>query len=161
MNKEEKLKTNITLVDDIREYVKNSENEKFLKVTICDEHKSIFDAILRKINTISNITILDVCHTTKKTIKQGTEEIDIEYYYTEISKKDVDKWNAIKYLIEKLGIKKEEVVAIGDNINDREMIKNAGVGIAMGQSMPEIKEVADQVTENNENEGVKKAIESL
>ena len=161
LNKEEKLKTNITLVDDIREYVKNSENEKFLKVTICDEHKSIFDAILRKINTISNITILDVCHTTKKTIKQGTEEIDIEYYYTEISKKDVDKWNAIKYLIEKLGIKKEEVVAIGDNINDREMIKNAGVGIAMGQSMPEIKEVADQVTENNENEGVKKAIESL
>ena len=161
LNKEEKLKTNITLVDDIREYVKNSENEKFLKVTICDEHKSIFDAILRKINTISNITILDVCHTTKKTIKQGTEEIDIEYYYTEISKKDVDKWNAIKYLIEKLGIKKEEVVAIGDNINDREMIKNAGVGIAMGQSMPEIKEVADQVTENNEVHGVNKALESL
>lgn len=159
LNKEENLKTNITLVQDIKEYIKNSTNEKFLKITICDENKSIFDSIIRKIKKISNIRILDVCHMTRKTIKQGTEDINIEYYYTEISQKDVDKWNAIEYLIDKLNIKKEEVIAIGDNINDKEMIINAGLGIAMGQSMPEIKKVADYITENNDNEGVKKAIE--
>ena len=85
--------------------------------------------------------------------------ININYYYTEISQKDVDKWDALKYLIKELNIQKEELIAIGDNINDRDMIINAGLGIAMGQSMPEIKEVADYVTDDNENEGVKKAIE--
>lgn len=159
LNKEEKLRTNITLVQDIKEYVKNSTNDKFLKVTICDENQSIFNSIIRKINDISGIRVMDVCHTTRKTIKQGTEEVNIKYYYTEISHKDVDKWEAIKYLINKLNIKKEEVIAIGDNINDKEMVEKAGLGIAMGQSMPEIKQIADFVTEDNENEGVKKALE--
>lgn len=159
LNKEEKNKTNITLVKNIREYIKNSKIEKFLKITICDESKLIFNSIIKKLNKISNINILDVCHITRKVIKQGTEDISIEYYYTEISLKDVNKWNALQYLIKKLDIKKDELIAIGDNINDKEMIENAGIGIAMGQSMPEIKKIADYVTENNEDEGVKKAIE--
>ena len=47
----------------------------------------------------------------------------------------------------------------GDNINDKKMIENAGLGIAMGQSPPVVREIADYITENNDNEGVKKAIE--
>lgn len=47
----------------------------------------------------------------------------------------------------------------GDNINDKEMIENAGIGIAMGQSTPRVREIADFVTDDNQNEGVKKAIE--
>ena len=159
LKKEEKNKTNITLVDNIEEYIKKSQKEKFLKITICDENKSIFNSVIRKLKKISNIDVLDVCHMSRKVIKQGTEDVTIEYYYTEISVKDVNKWNAIQYLINKLNIKKEEVMAIGDNINDKEMIENAGVGIAMGQSTPKIIELADYVTENNKNEGVKKAIE--
>lgn len=159
LKKEEKNKTNITLVDNIEEYIKKSQNEKFLKITICDENKSIFNSVIRKLKKVSNIDILDVCHMSRKVIKQGTEDVAIEYYYTEISVKDVNKWNAVQYLINKLNIKKEEVIAIGDNINDKEMIKNAGVGIAMGQSTPKIIELADYITENNKNEGVKKAIE--
>lgn len=159
LKKEEKNKTNITLVENIKEYIKKTQNEKFLKITICDENKTIFNSVIRKLKKVSNIHILDVCHMSRKIIKQGTEDIAIEYYYTEISLKDVNKWNAIKYLINKLGIEKEEVIAIGDNINDKEMIQNAGVGIAMGQSTPRVIELADYVTESNENEGVKLAIE--
>lgn len=44
-------------------------------------------------------------------------------------------------------------------MNDKLMIENAGLGIAMGQSTPRIKEIADYITDDNENEGVKKAIE--
>ena len=44
-------------------------------------------------------------------------------------------------------------------MNDELMIENAGLGIAMGQSTPRIKEIADYITDDNENEGVKKAIE--
>lgn len=39
------------------------------------------------------------------------------------------------------------------------MIENAGIGVAMGQSTPVIKEIADYVTDDNNNEGVKKVIE--
>lgn len=47
----------------------------------------------------------------------------------------------------------------GDNINDKKMIENAQIGVAMGQSTPIIREIADYVTEDNNNEGVRKAIE--
>ena len=49
----------------------------------------------------------------------------------------------------------------GDNMNDRTMIENAGLGIAMGESNPRIKEIADYVTDDNNNEGVKKALEKF
>ena len=159
LKKEENKKTNITIVKDILEFVKNSENEKFLKITICDEDKVVFNSIIRKLREVSDIEVLDVSHISRKVIKQGTEEIPIEYHYTEISSKNVDKWDAIQFLMEKMNIKKEEVITIGDNINDKKMIENAGVGIAMGESTPVIKEIADYVTTNNNEEGVALAIQ--
>lgn len=44
-------------------------------------------------------------------------------------------------------------------MNDKAMIENAGAGIAMGESNPKIKEIADYVTEDNDNDGVKNAIQ--
>ena len=82
----------------------------------------------------------------RKVIKQGTEDIPIEYYYTEISLKDVDKWNAITFLAQKMNVKQEEIVAIGDNINDKNMIENAKLGIAMEGSSPNIIKIADVIT---------------
>lgn len=49
----------------------------------------------------------------------------------------------------------------GDNMNDKTMIENSGLGIAMGESNPRIKEIADYVTDDNNNEGVKKALEKF
>ena len=159
LKKEENKKTNITIVEDVYEYIKNLENEKFLKITVCDETKSVFNSIIRKLRTVEDIEVLDVLHMSRKMIKQGTEDVPIEYYYTEISLKDVDKWSAIEYLTSKINISKDEIIAIGDNINDKQMIENAGVGIAMGQSTPVITEIADFVTSNNNEEGVAKALE--
>ena len=105
-------RTNINIVQNIYEYVENLEDNKFLKITICDETKSIFNSVIRKLKKISDIDILDVSHMSRKVIKQGTEDINIEYFYTEISLKNVDKWTAIEYLISKINIKKEEVIAI-------------------------------------------------
>lgn len=112
LKKEEKNKTSITIVEDIIEYIKNSDNNKYLKITICDKTKSIFNSVIRKLKKVSDIDILDVSHMSRKVIKQGTEDVNIEYFYTEISLKDVDKWTAIEYLINKINIKKEEVIAI-------------------------------------------------
>ena len=161
LTKPQNKQTSITLVDDVYEYVQNMDEQKVLKVFICDKNQSVFNAISRKISeTIDGIEILDVSHMSRKIITDGTQEIPLEYFYTEIAAEDVDKWNAIDFLIEKLGIKSEEVIAIGDNINDKKMIEKAGLGIALKGSTPKITEVADYVTEfDNNNDGAAKAIE--
>ena len=159
LKKEENKKTHINIVTNMYEYVKNMKEDRFLKITICDESKSVFNSIIRKLREVEGIEVLDVEHMSRKMIKQGTEDIPIEYYYTEISLADVDKWNAIEFLIKKLEIKSEEVMAIGDNINDKKMIENAGLGIAMKGSTPLVTEVANDIAEGNNEEGVAKILQ--
>ena len=160
LNKEEKNKTHINIVENIYDYIANR-NEKIVKITICDNHPIIFNSIMRKLKEIDEIEVLEVSHMSRKMIRQGTEEIPIEYFYTEISAKNVDKWNAIEFLKERMKIKTEEIIAIGDNMNDKKMIENAGLGIAMGESTPVIKEVANQITDSNIDDGVAKALERM
>ena len=160
LTKEEKDKTHINIVENVYEYIANRE-EKILKITICDSDKVIFKSIMKKLKEINEIEVLEVSHMSRKMIKQGTEEIPIEYFYTEVSAKNVDKWNAIEVLAEKINIKSEEIIAIGDNINDKKMIENAGMGIAMGGSTPELMQNANFVTSSNAEEGVAQALDMI
>lgn len=161
LKKEESKQTKIKIVDNIVNYVKDSEENNYLKLMICDESELIFNSIINKLREVKNVEILDVGHQSRKFIKDGTDEIALEYYYTEISLEDVDKWTSLEYLIGILGIDKSEIIAIGDNENDKIMIKNAQIGVAMGQSSPKIIEVADVVTDSNDNEGVAKFLEKI
>ena len=95
----------------------------------------------------------------KKKVINGTEEIPIEYFYTEITNQNVNKWTAIEFLMEKLGIGAKQVAAIGDNMNDKEMIVNSGLGIVMGNSNSKMKEMADIIVSDNNSDGVCEAIE--
>lgn len=160
LTKEEKDKTHINIVENIYDYIANR-NEKIVKITICDKHPVIFNSIMRKLKKIDEIEVLEVSHMSRKMIRQGTEDIPIEYFYTEISAPNVDKWNAIEFLKEKMGIQTEEIIAIGDNMNDKKMIENAGLGIAMGESTPIIKEVAHKITTSNNEDGVAQVLENL
>ena len=96
LNKEDSKKTSITIVDSIYDYVKNMQDEKIMKLFICDETESVFKSIIKKFEDMPNLETLDVAHMSRKIIKKGTEKIPIEYYYTEISMKNVDKWNAVE-----------------------------------------------------------------
>lgn len=158
LNKPDEKKTKITIIDDIYKYVEESENQNYLKITICDNNKIIFNNIIQRLRLIKNIDVLDVAHMSRKIIKDGTKDVELDYYYTEITNDRVDKWTAIEFLLEKLSIKKEEFMAIGDNINDKLMIENAGLGVVMGNSAPYIKEIADVVVADNNNNGVAEAI---
>lgn len=163
LKKEDVKKTSITIVENIYDYIKNmdDDSEKVMKIMICDENKSVFNSIIRKMQEIEELEVLDVSHMSRKVIKNGTEDISIDYFYTEVSMQNVDKWFALEFLIDKLNINKKDVVTIGDNVNDREMIKNAGYGIAMGGSTPKVTEVADFVTDDNNHEGVAKVLENI
>ena len=157
-NKPESKKTKINLINNIYDYVKNIKNENILKFTISDKSSIIFNSIIRKLREIKNIDVLDVAHMSRKIIKSGTEEVSLEYYYTEITSQNVDKWNAIFYLANSLNIDTKEIMAIGDNVNDKLMIENAGLGVAMGNSAPYIKEIADKVVSSNNEDGVAEAV---
>ena len=78
--------------------------------------------------------------------------------YLEVMGLAASKAKAIEFLIGKYGIDKNEIIAIGDNYNDKGMIEFAGMGIAMGNAPEEIKLAADYVTETNNNDGVAKAL---
>ena len=151
-------RTNINITENIYEYLKNSEYDSFSKITICDATEAIFRGIVEKLRKIKDIEVLDVAHMSNKTIEIQGETHNLQYYYTETTAKNVNKWNAIEKLIEKLNIKKEEVVTIGDNVNDKEMLENAGLGIAMGNSAPYIKKIGDIVVTDNNSDGVAEAI---
>lgn len=159
MNKPEEKRTNINIVSNVFKYIEKSENENFLKITICDDNIEIFNNVMKKIKNIDNFDLLDVDYMTRKKIKCGEEEILVEYYYTEITNENVNKWTALKFLLDKLNIKKDEVIAIGDNYNDRQMIENAGLGIVMGNSNPFMKICADIIVTDNNSDGVCEAIE--
>ena len=161
LKKEDSKKTRITLVDNVQKYIKEMKDEKIMKIFICDGTRSVFNSIIKKFSDMTELDFLDISHMSRKIIKHGTIEVPIEYYYTEISMKDVDKWYAIEFLINKLGIQKEEVMTIGDNMNDKKMIEEAGLGVTMKGSTPAVKQVADFITEDNNNEGVAKAIEKF
>lgn len=65
---------------------------------------------------------------------------------------------ALQQLAKRLGIKPAEVMAIGDEKNDLGMLKTAGMGIAMGNAVPELQALADQITTDNNHNGVGEAI---
>jgi Cof subfamily protein (haloacid dehalogenase superfamily) len=63
------------------------------------------------------------------------------------------KGNALKQLTEEIGVLPEEVVAVGDHLNDISMIEFAGLGVAMGNGDEEVMRRADWVTKTNEEDG--------
>lgn len=79
--------------------------------------------------------------------------------YLEIMPGDASKSKAIQQILNQYHFKKEEVMAIGDNFNDIDMLKFAGLGIAMGNAPDEVKKHANQVTCSNDEEGLSLSLE--
>ena len=78
--------------------------------------------------------------------------------FLEFFNKDVSKGIAVDFIAKKYGILQEEVVCIGDGLNDYEMIEYAGLGIAMGNADPEIKKIANYITGTNDEDGIASVI---
>lgn len=89
-------------------------------------------------------------------------ELDVllsETYFLEVVAPNVNKANTLGVLMEMLGVKTEEVIAIGDGVCDVGMIQQAALGIAMGNAVDSVKRCADAVTLTNDMDGVAVALE--
>ncbi|MBM6613679.1 HAD family phosphatase [Desemzia sp. RIT804] len=79
----------------------------------------------------------------------------------EMMNKEVDKGEGIAVLCDLLDFQADEVMAFGDEANDHAMIEFAGMGVAMGNATPALKNIAQYITDTNDNHGIAQAIEKF
>jgi Cof subfamily protein (haloacid dehalogenase superfamily) len=160
------LSVSIYSEDDI--YIKkNSENTDIhlqldhAKPQIVNDFDSLLDSSIIKIMFNSN---------DKYNLEKHTRELHELYkgklnfyfslpYFVEIVHKEANKRNALENLALKFNIKREEIIAIGDNFNDMDMIEYAGLGVAMGNAPDYLKDAAQFVTHSNDEDGVRHVLE--
>lgn len=114
-----------------------------------------------KDTVIVKIMFVDEPEILEKVIKNLPKEVYEKYsvlrsapYFLEFLNNTVNKGNGVKTLAENLGIKPEEIICVGDAGNDIHMLEYAGLGVAMGNAFPEVKEIANYITKTNEEHGV-------
>ncbi len=131
------------IVDKISEYVKEN-NVTSVKLLAFDD-KEILDKNFETIyNAFPNLQV----------IRSNAEQIDINL-------KGVNKGNALSLIGERLGVKVEDMLAVGDAGNDVPMLKSAGFSVAMGNASEEIKNMCDYVTYDNNSDGIAHIIEKF
>ena len=79
----------------------------------------------------------------------------------EVNQLHANKGEALLALAKQLGVEREQTMAIGDGLNDLSMIREAGIGVAMANACPELRELADAVTLPCDEDGVSHAINTL
>lgn len=134
------------IVTDIQEYVER-ENPEILKLVISAEK----DLAILKEEFVKNKNLQ--VNLIRKVDKYRDEIIGKEYEYLDIMPAGINKEQALEVLENYLKIDKSEVLAIGDNLNDLEMIKDSGVGIAVANAYDEVKEVANYTTTTTAQNG--------
>lgn len=98
--------------------------------------------------------LLEVLHPDLRIARWSNKGVDIISAYG-------GKSSGMKYFMERFGLKKEEVAAFGDSYNDLDMISYAKLGIVMGNGCNELKEIADYVTEEVDQDGIIKALQKF
>ena len=84
-----------------------------------------------------------------------------EPFFIEIMPKNIDKAQSLDRMMCTVGLTKDNCICCGDGFNDMTMIRYAGVGVAMENAQPAIKEAADFVTDSNDNDGIVKVIDTF
>ncbi|MHC1684136.1 MAG: sugar-phosphatase [Clostridiaceae bacterium] len=113
------------------------------------------------IKDVNKIMLIDHPEVLDEAIKQLPDWVYEKFnlvksapYFLEILPKEVSKAVGVKMLADSLGIKQEEIIAVGDADNDLDMIEFAGLGVAMGNAFENVKAIANYISKTNEEDGV-------
>ncbi len=149
----------------IPEVIKKNKNSKGMNLKIENFNEIDFD---KEDNYIYKIVFMDKSEKITEVRRNIPKEIGEKYEvtssvpeYIEFVKKGIKKSEAIKFIMDKCKIEQEEVIAIGDGENDVEMLRFAGLGVAMDNADNYVKENADYITTSNNDDGVGKVIEKF
>lgn len=145
-------KLNKSLSEDLRipiQYVNNLlsdviDNKEVLKILlVCNGHEAV-ESYEKHFSKFEDLTV----------VSSASGLLDI-------MASNINKGNALKLLSEKLGVELSEVIAFGDNYNDLEMLKYAGMSIAIKNAVEDVKLVARHVTKSNDESGIAYAIDNF
>ena len=106
----------------------------------------------------------EVLEKAEKEMSERLKDVTVfrsEPFFLEITPKNMDKGVALRELGKYLKLDKSEIMACGDGYNDVALVKSAGIGVAMKNAQRPVLEIADYITDSNENNGVGKAIEKF
>lgn len=117
------------------------EEKEIIKCDITDSNTEKIRKIKMELKKIESIKVLNA----------GEHSVEVTH-------KSVSKGSAVEYLAQRYKIKVEEIITIGDNENDIEMIEYGGLGVAMGNAIPVLKDRADYIAATNDEDGVAKVI---
>ncbi|MFJ5714070.1 HAD family hydrolase [Neobacillus sp. NPDC093127] len=134
-------KCQVKVMEDFYRYLKETQ-PKITKIAVFDDGDRLSDFSKRIGEQITEMEISS----------------SFNFLNLEISPSGVTKASALLRLAEELSIPIAQTAAIGDNYNDSLMLSTAGLGIAMGNAPEKVKQMADQVTGNNNEAGVADAI---
>ncbi len=126
---------------------------------LIEDYEALIEQGITKILWIDDVETIVVYRDRYR--KKYQEQINVVTslpMFLEFVDKGVSKAEALKRIGEQYGIKREEMIAIGDGDNDLEMLEYAGLGIAMGNAHDHVKAVCEDVTASNDDDGVAKAI---
>ncbi|WP_245249705.1 sugar-phosphatase [Vagococcus allomyrinae] len=115
----------------------------------------------------SKIMFVDQAELLERAIPQIPAELYNDYtmlhsmpFFFEFLNKEASKGRAVRDLAEMLNIQQHEIMAIGDNENDLDMLTYAGVGVAMANASDNAKKAANVITKSNDQQGVAYAVET-
>ena len=156
------------IVENIASYY---DKDKFMTINICDRNKiHHYDQtvniteFLENINEIIHVSVSFINNEfVEEYLKIFTKKFPMlkveimqdsfgEVKWLEIAQKGVEKYKGITEVAKLEGILNKNIIAFGDGLNDVEMLKKCGIGVAMQNALPKIKEKADYITSRTNNE---------
>lgn len=136
---------NFKIIPNIEEYVEK-EHPTVFKLIISSPSSLV--KLQNELNQKIDVTIYRV----KKSKQYKDRIINKEYEYLDITPSKTNKSEALATLSNYLELSSSEVMAIGDNLNDIDMIQNSGIGVAVANAYDEVKKVATYTTANSVEE---------
>ncbi len=131
-------------------------NLKFLPQILMMEELQKLEPTKLLISAIDDVQTLQILygHQTKFVVTDSGKLI-------QIMNKNVSKETGIRKLCNHFGVKSSEIMVFGDDYNDIEMFNMSGYPVAMQNAVHELKEIAKEVTDTNDNDGVAKVLERI
>ncbi len=164
----QEFKTCIVFFDEADIFILNKDIPKYIVQEAFLSQVNLYYRDIEEITDdyiVSNVLFVDEPERLEQIIASIPAEFKEKYamvksapYYFEFLHPESSKGNALRIIAEKLGIRREEIMSIGDSGNDLSMIQYAGCGVAMGNAMEELKQHADFITLSNNESGVAHAI---
>lgn len=149
------------IVEDDDKYIKEYAGDRGLKYEVVDDLLDVVNDATKLLAIHENADLVTKIRDDMKLIYPDLNIVKSTDYYCEFVNRNADKGIAIKFLAEKWGIQTDEVLAIGDQDNDIQMLEVAGIGVAMGNGSPNIKKIADHICPTVQEYGFKTAMEEF